>query len=187
MNIFLSVVILLGVHLIPAYAEIHKLKDEKGNIVFTEKTETAQGKTRSGKQPSVTNPITKEAVAKWINHPSFKYLLLLFLSAMFVLYFQYKAGSIFLKMLLKLLFVGLFGAMVYSILLLHYGSILFPDRTAPTSIPAAVNELKRQIHAIEKSQKKQLESIQELTRSAQDATQPILEHESTTPSDEHRE
>ncbi len=187
MNLFISILILLCINPVLAHAEIHKLKDRQGNTVFTNKDETGQLTTQKAKQPSVMNPITKEMVAQWINHPSFKYILALFLSAVFVFYLQYKVGSLLLKMLFKLLFVGIFGAMIYSIFISHYASLLSPDQTAPASIPAAINELKKQIHTIEKSQKKRLESIQQLTRSNQDSSEHITEDGSTLFPDGHQE
>ncbi len=179
--ILLSLLSLLGPTI--GNAEIFKYIDQHGAVAFTDNIEKVPEAQRPQIQmiepaspPVIPPPIHfQREHDRWIDHPLSKYILAFIGLAIFMLYVHWKTKSFLLRLAVKLLFVGLLGAAIYSVLLTQKGFApplpvpkmlnqkLVPQNLMPM-VPnlASIEKAKKAVDQVEAAQKREEAVIESL-------------------------
>lgn len=154
-----------------AHAEVYKYIDENGVVSFTDdfsKVPENQRPTVAPEQPrpfvstfTTPTPPPQAALLKWFSQPLSKYIIAFAALAVFMLFIQSRTEGLFLRLIVKLLFIGFLGAAIYSVLIAEGlrrkpEASSFPPLQAIESAlpdPAVIGKIKKQVEQIEEQQK----------------------------------
>lgn len=148
--------ILLLLYPLQLKAEAQRQVTEKGEVLLTH-------------QAVPLSPVSEEAASTydriekrliqihhWMMRPFSSYIVLLTGLALLILYLQYKVMSFFVRLFLKLIFIGLVSAVIYTTLMQQS-----PAR-AIENITSALPNLSESLNAINRMRQKQQEGLNAL-------------------------
>ncbi len=146
-------------------AEVYKYVDENGVASFTDdfsKVPENQRPTVVPEQPrpaasasTTPAPPTQAALLEWFSRPLSKYIIVFTILAVSMLYIQSRTERFFLRLIVKVLFVGFLGAAVYSVMAAEGLMKKSPLQSIESALPdpAVIGKIKKQVEQIEEQQK----------------------------------
>ncbi len=178
--VFLMTILFL--HSTIIHAEVYKYIDENGVVSFTDdfsnipesQRPSAEKAPPASPAPSFVAPAPspKDSFLEWLSQPLSKYIIGFTLLAVFMLFVQSRAEGFFLRLTVKVLFIGFLGAAIYTFLAARDSQGNRQNIVSPSSLlntvrsalpdPSAISKVKKQVEQIKKRQEQEELRIQSL-------------------------